>query len=525
MAFSGITLHYAITDINAYLPARIQKIQVLSAHQWVLHLYHKSGFKLYLNLSSEDAKIHRTELDFPMKSEPTVFVNHLKKWLINGRLMPFQQVSKDRIITADIETKNALFDTVTVRLIIEFFGKDTNLILVDASKKIIDCLKTSGSLFSRPRVIQIGATYQSPLSTKNDPLEAAAVERYFQDPQGLTTFFDGLSASLAESLKKMQTPEAFLKALTHPYFYRSSNTPVFEKLDETALDWVTWADHHLHQKLTQKPYDQRRIAIAKKLQQRLARAQRKKAVLAAELANVPLAKTLISEGQGLMASPYKDQKLKRLEIIDYQNNTPLTVTLDGTKTVLENAQLRFKKAKKLKASIPHLNKQRKLNQEDIDYYALLLYQLEDATQDSLDEMYQELMEKRIIPRQNIKKPKKKSFKTVKTVHQNVIYIGLNNQQNATLTHEKAHPQDTWAHVRGYPGSHVILKTPTPTPEEIVQACEIAAYYSKARALIEVDVDVTKIKYVKKIPGQHGCFVRYDHAKTISVKPQSHEKKA
>jgi len=38
MAFSGLTLHYAITDINAYLPARIQKIQVLSYDQFILHL-------------------------------------------------------------------------------------------------------------------------------------------------------------------------------------------------------------------------------------------------------------------------------------------------------------------------------------------------------------------------------------------------------------------------------------------------------------------------------------------------------
>lgn len=524
MAFSGLTLHYAIKDLNAFLPARIQKIQVLSYDQFIFHLYHKKAFKLYLNLSPSDAKIHRSELEFSVSTEPTVFVNRLKKWLLNATLMPFQQVSKDRIISADIKTKNELFDKVTLRLNLEFFGKDANLILTGENDTIIDCLKTSGSLFSHPRFIQIGAKYLLPEVSKNDPFDKKAVTDFFKNPSSMTSYFDGFSTTIAASLSDYSDASSFIYALENPFFYQGYQTPVFEKLDAPSIDFQSWADHLLKDRLTQRPYDQKRVQIKKKLNKRLERALRKKTLLHAELASLPLADELIIEGQGLMASPHKNDKLNTIEIIDYSENKTITLHLDPTKTVLENAQLKFKKAKKIKASVPHITKQLTLNEEDIQYYELLLYQLEEATQDSLSGLFDELSSKRIINLKSPSKPKKRTIKTVETSLKNLIYIGLNNEQNAYLTHEKAKSYEYWAHVRGYPGSHVILATASPTEEEMIEACECAAYFSKAKELIEVDVDITEVKHVKKIPGQHGCFVRYDHAKTFSVRPENYEKR-
>jgi len=451
-------------------------------------------------------------------------VNRLKKWLLNATLMPFQQVSKDRIISAEIHTKNDLYDPVTLHLHLEFFGKDANLILADDKEIIIDCLKTSGSLFSHPRLIQIGAKYLLPFGDKKDPFDKKAVEAFYENPQSFTSYFDGLSSQLAAQLEAFKDPKALMDALNHPYFYEGQKTPVFKKLVAPSLAFHTWADHLLKDDVAHKPYDQKRIQIKKKITKRLKRALKKKAILTAELASLPLADELIAEGQGLMASSYKNEKLNHLEIMNYQNQTPMVCHLDPTKTVLENAQLKFKKAKKIKASIPHIHQQLKLNEEDIKYYELLLYQLEDATQESLDGIFQELSSKHIIHMKMPSKPKKKTLKMVETSLKNPIYIGLNNEQNAYLTHEKARANEYWAHVRGYPGSHVILATPTPTAEEMIEACECAAYYSKAKSLIEVDVDITLVKHVKKIPGQHGCFVRYDHAQTFSVKPENYEKR-
>lgn len=520
MTFSGLTLHYAITDLNAYLPARIQKIQVLSYDQIILDLYHKETIRLYLNLSPQSAKMHRTMSSFSVKTEPTVFINRLKKWLLNATLMPFTQISKDRIIKAVIKTKNELYDDVQLELVLEFFGKDANLILVDRQQKIIDCLKTSGSLFSQPRLIQIGATYSPPIGIKKDPFNPQDVADYFKsDSRNLIGYFDGLSSAMASQLERFKTPQDFLQALDHPSFIPGENIPHFEKTED-SVPFVKWADDHLVKDKEERPYDQRRLQILKVLKKRLERALKKENVLNQQLSEVSTAEVLTAEGQALMAASQKQEKLSQLDVVDYTHGKTLTLHLDKTKTVLENAQLRFKKAKKIKASIPHLKKQLKINQTDMDYYRLIMYQLESATQESLEGIYLELASKRLIKLKTPpKKVKKTSGKTYQTTQNNSIYVGLNNEQNAFLTHEKAKPNEYWAHVRGYPGSHVILATTTPTEDEMMQACELAAYYSKAKNLIKVDVDITPVKHVKKIPGHHGCFVRYDQAKTYSVQPK------
>jgi predicted ribosome quality control (RQC) complex YloA/Tae2 family protein len=324
---------------------------------------------------------------------------------------------------------------------------------------------------------------------------------------------------MADQLEPFKSPHEFIYALNHPLFILGETIPHFEPSEE-AVTFVEWADDHLMKDKEERPYDQRRLQILKVLKKRLERAQKKESVLTLQLNEIPHAEALTAEGQALMAAPEKHEKKSQIDVFDYTEGHPITLMLDTTKTVLENAQLRFKKAKKIKAAMPHLKKQLKINHTDMDYYRLIMYQLEDATQESLEGIYKELALKRLIKlKVTPKKVKKTSGKIYQTAQNNAIYVGLNNEQNAYLTHEKAKPNEYWAHVRGYPGSHVILATSTPTETEMIQACELAAYYSKAKNLIEVDVDITPVKHVKKIPGHHGCFVRYDQAKTYSVKPK------
>lgn len=528
LAFSGLTLHYAIHDINAFLPARIQKIQVLSFDQFVLQLHGQKTFHLYLNLSSHSAKMHRTEQSFDIKIEPTVFILKLKKWFIGATLNPFTQVSKDRVVQSSLKTRNELYDDVNLNLYLEFFGKDANLILTEENGTIIDCLKTSGALFSHPRLIQIGATYQAPTSEKKDPFDPSAVNAYFNlsTRPPLYQYFDGFSKELAQELSTFETPDAFLTALNHPLFYRSQMVPVYRNIDaEAAVTYLEWADHFLRHHIQKRPTDQRRLQILKTLQNRLDRATKKARVLQEQLNDIQIADAYTKEGQALMASPYKNEKHAYLDVTDYVKNETLTLQLDESKTVLENAQLKFKKAKKLKNSKPHLERQLKLNAGDIRYFELVIHQLEEANQDSLEGIIQELLDKKIIKtKAPLRKPKKSSGKLFEAPSGGLIYVGLNNQQNAFLTHEKAKPTDLWFHVRGYPGSHVILAVQNPREEDILKAAQLAAYYSKARELLKVDVDVTPVKFVKKIPGQHGCFVRYDSFKTLSVTPENFKEK-
>ena len=75
-----------------------------------------------------------------------------------------------------------------------------------------------------------------------------------------------------------------------------------------------------------------------------------------------------------------------------------------------------------------------------------------------------------------------------------ILAGKTDQDNDYLSLKCARPHDWWFHVRGMPGSHVILRTQsneTPDRETLKRASAVAAYHSKARGGGVVAVSCTK----------------------------------
>jgi hypothetical protein len=93
-----------------------------------------------------------------------------------------------------------------------------------------------------------------------------------------------------------------------------------------------------------------------------------------------------------------------------------------------------------------------------------------------------------------------------------VWVGRSNTDNDLITHRLSNPHDLWFHVVGAPGSHVILRRPTrnskPRPTTLVEAAQIAAFFSKARKQTRVPVIYTERKFVTKPrkgkPGQALC---------------------
>jgi predicted ribosome quality control (RQC) complex YloA/Tae2 family protein len=93
-----------------------------------------------------------------------------------------------------------------------------------------------------------------------------------------------------------------------------------------------------------------------------------------------------------------------------------------------------------------------------------------------------------------------------------VWVGRSNTENDLITHRMSNPHDFWFHVVGAPGSHVILRRPTrnskPKPATLVEAAQIAAFFSKARKQTRVPVIYTERKFVSKPrkgkPGQALC---------------------
>ena len=102
-----------------------------------------------------------------------------------------------------------------------------------------------------------------------------------------------------------------------------------------------------------------------------------------------------------------------------------------------------------------------------------------------------------------------------------VLAGKTDQDNDYLSLKLAHPNDWWFHIRGMPGSHIILRTQsneTPDRETLKRAAAIAAYHSKARAGGVVAVSCTKAQNVSKPRGAKPGTVSIRKETVIKVRP-------
>ena len=91
-----------------------------------------------------------------------------------------------------------------------------------------------------------------------------------------------------------------------------------------------------------------------------------------------------------------------------------------------------------------------------------------------------------------------------------IIMGKDALSNDHLTTIMADPEDMWFHVKGSPGSHIIIRQGDKliTNEVKKQVAEIAAKNSKAKG--DCVVVCCKAKFVKKLPDMNPGQVRVDY---------------
>ena len=102
-----------------------------------------------------------------------------------------------------------------------------------------------------------------------------------------------------------------------------------------------------------------------------------------------------------------------------------------------------------------------------------------------------------------------------------ILVGRSNAANDELTLHVARPDDLWLHVEGYGGSHVVVRRGdrSEVPRQtLVEAAQLAAYYSQARGQRKVPVHYTLRKHVRKPKGAKAGLVTITQEKTLFATP-------
>jgi predicted ribosome quality control (RQC) complex YloA/Tae2 family protein len=117
-------------------------------------------------------------------------------------------------------------------------------------------------------------------------------------------------------------------------------------------------------------------------------------------------------------------------------------------------------------------------------------------------------------------PAKFAPRRYRTAEDLEIWVGRSDDANDYLTTKLARGKDLFFHVAATPGSHVILRTggrADPPSDAILDACELAAHYSKAKNASRVDVHVVPIANVRKPKGAKPGLVEVHGGKNVHLR--------
>jgi predicted ribosome quality control (RQC) complex YloA/Tae2 family protein len=102
-----------------------------------------------------------------------------------------------------------------------------------------------------------------------------------------------------------------------------------------------------------------------------------------------------------------------------------------------------------------------------------------------------------------------------------VLAGRSEADNDRLSLKVARPGDLWFHVRGMPGSHVILQGQPgvePDRDTVRAAAAVAAWHSKARGAGVVTVSCTEARNVRKPRGAKPGTVEIRRESVLKVRP-------
>ena len=530
MSFDGVFLSKLKKELDVLKTGRISKINDIADNNFIFTIRaNKENYKLYLGFNAQTSRIHLTNKDYINNPNPKNFTLFLRKNIEGYFINDIYQYETDRILIFELIGYNEMKDRSSKLLICEVMGKFSNLILTDNNFLILDSLHHDG-VGEFNRIIMPNAKYQFPKTDKLNPYKTFNFDfNKINSPKDILNNFLGVSYSFANMVFKCENIEQnFYKILNNSYlpsiyqdindkkdFYFFSYEPL-----KTYNDLSSLLDDNFYNIEKENQIKKETADLAKFIKKQINKYEQKLIKLAEEK-RVALDSDIYKlYGQLLLSAPNLKLKDKKILIYNYYDNKDIIINLDERYTILENSQKYYKKYQKLKKSLTYINEQTEICKNEINYFNLLNDQLKIANLNDVLEMVLELKKYKYLPdnitkNNNKKKPKYLTYE----IDDTLIYVGKNNIQNDYITNKLAKPNYLWFHVKDGSGSHVVLaKEDNYTEDEIRTAAMLAAYYSYAANSSSVAVDYTKVKFIKKIPGQKGCFVTYSRQNTIYIDP-------
>lgn len=552
MAFDGLFIHSLLNSIKPTLVnGRLSKIYQPFEQDLVLTFRNeRKNYQLLISANAQYPRFYLTKKAIANPDKAPTFVMVLRKYLEGSILQEIEQVGVDRIVNFRFSNRNELGDQVQLVLSVELMGRHSNVILYDNSNgHIIDLLKRINPDENRARILLPKAKYELPplnpgingfdlseqefkqKAAANDPSEFAGqingLDRddrseligYLEDDFSYSSFRTFINQFDKKGAFVLLTPRNKRKIFPYlPYHLdlvkESSDPDLNHALDEFYLyqanhDWVKQKSSKIERlvKNEQKKLTKKVVKLKKQLEQ----AENSEGYrIRGEILNANLAQ--VKPGMTKISLPNY-----------YDNNRPIEIKLDAALSPARNGQKYFTRYKKLRDSIKHVKEQIEIANDNLRYFDSIQTAIDNAEPEDIDQITDELINQGYLKRPQKQKRKKKvtehNLNKFRLSSGKTVLVGKNNYQNDWLTLKKANKTDIWFHVKNIPGSHVILQDANPSDDDILEAAEIAAYFSKAKNSAHVQVDYVQDKRVKKPNGARPGFVIYTGQNSIEVTPE------
>ena len=562
MSYDSLALRLVVHELrDALLGGTIRHIEQTNAHTFSFKIGRAlETHWLTLSAHSLHARAHLIEKPPPGQKQ-SYLADFLTTHLRRGTITEIEQIGWDRILKITVQpVSDDPIQPSPKALIAECMGKYSNIILIDtADDRILESLKRIDETMSRYREVMPGETYTlPPQQEKSDPLtldKAAFIELVGGQAQvswrQLFNKIDGFSPTLAKEVvaraAETELWDAYQEVVTYfdpkhaaPQLLMDNSEPIaaapmrlhqFPQASCQAFGTMNEALGAYYDAITRKALiDSERHALTQALKKQGDLLQRRADGLCSDLERAEKAEDYRIQGELLLANLHTlTRGQKQVELQNYY--TPelemLSIPLNPERTPSENAQDYFKKytkAKRGRSRILQLISDLEAEQETL---RLCVSKLETAdTLETLQRLRAEFVTNGYVkPPQHEKRKQDASegpFRKYTSTNGFQIYVGRNSQSNDLLLRQIAKPRDMWLHTKQIHGSHVIIRNPEnrqdiPMPT-LLQAAQLAAYYSKAHHASNVPVDYTWARYVVKRKGNVAGYVHYTREKTLYVEP-------
>ncbi len=567
MPFDGGMTAAVVSEIaGVAIGAKIEKVYQPTKDELVLLLHSQSqNMRLSICASAHTPHINFSKIVKENPKDPSGFCMHMRKHLTGAKIINVKQIDFDRTVCITFSTTDDLGFPTEKKLYTEIMGKHSNITLTDQNDRVINVIKTVDFSTSSKRQLLPGMTYTlPPAQDKKNPLEESRegfLKAFFSknevDSEYLMKTYQGISPLISREIFNLSGSDA-----EKTWFYFSGYienakdgnlTPIMLQDEKGKLcDFTVMPIYHYGNKYTSVQFSSfgelidafyegkerndriKQLAgdVFKLLTNAETRLKKKISAQQQELINCKEMDKFKLYGDLVTSNMYAIQKgMDSVDIINYYDeNCPMvTVALDTRLSPSANAQKYYKRYAKLKTATVELAKQIEIANKELEYIYTVFDSLTKADgENDISQIRHELYlsgyaskMKNSAQQKNIKSSPLRFI----TANGYEVLIGKNNIQNDNLTMKTAAPYDWFFHVKGAPGSHVIMfcNGEEPDAEDFTQAAEAAAYYSSKKEGENVEVDYTQVKNIKKPSGSKPGFVTYKSNYSAVVTPKCHVK--